>query len=217
MIGIGPRGRQGAFTGDEAVAGPLLVLGLGNPGGGYESQRHNVGARAVERLAARLGTRLVRGRSPAWTGAVDYGGRRLVLARPRTFMNESGVAGVRLLRDLDLQPSRLVVVYDDLDLPVGRLRVRRGGSPGGHNGIRSLQAHLRTQEFPRVRIGIGRPPAGVDPIEYVLGEPDPEERELLGAACLRAGEAVLAIASRGIDAAMGEFNRANAPEGGDGD
>lgn len=212
MIRTSPDAGRGSVAADDAA--PLLVLGLGNPGGGYEAQRHNVGARAVEGLAARLGTRLARGRSPAWTAATEYEGRRLVLARPRTFMNESGVAGVRLLRDLDIQPSHLVVVYDDLDLPVGRLRVRRDGSPGGHNGIRSLQAHLRTQAFPRVRVGIGRPPAGVDPIEYVLGIPARAEQDLLAEACERAGEAVLTIATSGIEAAMSEFNRVISHEGG---
>ena len=187
--------------------GPILVIGLGNPGAAYEGQRHNVGARVVELLAARLGVRLKSGRSPAWTGRGQHAGREIVLARPRTYMNESGVAGARLLRDFGLTLEQVLVVYDDLDLPVGRLRLRRSGSPGGHNGLRSLQAHLRSQEFARLRVGIGRPPPGVDPIEYVLGHPVGEERELLEGACERAADAALSVAERGLEATMSEYNR----------
>jgi PTH1 family peptidyl-tRNA hydrolase len=122
-------------------------------------------------------------------------------------MNESGIAGARLLRDLGLTLEQVLVVYDDLDLPVGRLRLRRSGSPGGHNGLRSLQAHLRSQEFARLRVGIGRPPPGVDPIEYVLGRPDGEERELLDGACERAADAALSVIERGLEATMSEYNR----------
>jgi PTH1 family peptidyl-tRNA hydrolase len=122
-------------------------------------------------------------------------------------MNESGVAGARLLRDFGLTLEQVLVVYDDLDLPVGRLRLRRSGSPGGHNGLRSLQAHLRSQEFARLRVGIGRPPPGVDPIEYVLGHPVGEERELLEGACERAADAALSVAERGLEATMSEYNR----------
>ena len=194
--------------------GPLLVIGLGNPGPAYEGQRHNVGARAVELLAARLGVRLRAARTPAWTGRGRYAGREILLARPRTYMNESGVAGARLLRDLGLTLEQVLVVYDDLDLAVGRLRLRRSGSPGGHNGIRSLQAHWRSQEFARLRVGIGRPPPGIDPIDYVLGHPEGEERELLEGACGRAAEAALWVAERGLEAAMTEYNRGTGGNGG---
>ena len=194
--------------------GPILVIGLGNPGAAYEGQRHNVGARVVELLAARLGVRLRGARNPAWTGRGHHAGREIVLARPRTYMNESGVAGAKLLRDLGLTLEQVLVVYDDLDLAVGRLRLRRSGSPGGHNGIRSLQAHWRSQEFARLRVGIGRPPPGVDPIDYVLGRPEGEERKLLEGACERAAEAALSVAERGLEAAMTEYNRG---AGGNGD
>ena len=107
--------------------------------------------------------------------------------------------------------DQVVVVYDDLDLPLGRLRLRAGGSPGGHNGIKSLQNHWGSQQFSRVRIGIGRPPEGVDPIEYVLGRPSDREREELASAELRAGDAVLKLAEVGIAEAMTEFNRSVSP------
>ncbi len=195
----------GELTGESQ--GPLLVLGLGNPGPNYELQRHNAGARVVALLARRLGGHLRSGRTASWTARVRSGGREVVLARPRTFMNESGVAGARLTAELRLSLDHVLVVYDDLDLKVGRLRLRRAGSPGGHNGIRSLQAHWHSQEFARVRIGIGRPPEGVDAVEYVLGQPEGEEAALLNEACERAADAVLAVAERGFESAMAEFNR----------
>ncbi|MGH7641349.1 MAG: aminoacyl-tRNA hydrolase [Candidatus Dormibacteria bacterium] len=187
--------------------GRLLVIGLGNPGAEYGSTRHNLGAQTVESLAQRLGIRLRGGRGPAWTARRELAAGELILARPKTFMNESGVAGARLLRELELRPEEVVVVYDDLDLAQGRIRVRERGRSGGHNGLRSLQAHWRTQAFPRVRIGIGRPPEGMDPIDYVLAQPGPAERELLDRACVRAGDAVLAIQGQGLSWAMTEFNR----------
>lgn len=196
-------------------SGPLLVLGLGNPGPEYELQRHNVGARVVALLARRLGTRLRSQRLPAWTGSVRRGERELVLARPRTYMNDSGVAGARLLRELHLGLDQVLVVYDDLDLAVGRLRLRRSGSPGGHNGIRSLQSHWRSQEFARIRVGIGRPPDGVDPVEYVLSRPEGSEAEALEGAVELAADAVLEVADRGLESAMTDFNRNRvAPAGG---
>jgi PTH1 family peptidyl-tRNA hydrolase len=186
---------------------PLLVLGLGNPGPEYAHQRHNVGADALQLLAQRIGTRLGAYRGPAWVGRGHWKGRELVLAQPRTYMNDSGVAGARLLADFGLGLDQVVVVYDDLDLSLGRLRVRAGGSPGGHNGIRSLQSHWRSQNFARVRVGIGRPPPGVDPIEYVLGRARGREREELELACERAAEAVLVISEKGLEEAMTQFNR----------
>ncbi|MHB1524747.1 MAG: aminoacyl-tRNA hydrolase [Candidatus Dormibacteria bacterium] len=186
---------------------PLLVLGLGNPGPEHLHQRHNVGADALHLLAQRLGTKLGHYRGPAWVGRGVWQGRELVLAQPRTYMNESGLAGARLLADLALGLDQVVVIYDDLDLAIGRLRLRAGGSPGGHNGIRSLQTHWRSQQFARVRIGIGRPPPGVDPIEFVLGRARGREKEDLERACARAAEAVLMISEKGLEEAMTEFNR----------
>ncbi len=186
---------------------PLLVLGLGNPGPEYEGTRHNAGARAVAQLARRLGVKLGPHRGPAWLARARLPGRELVLARSKTYMNDSGVAGARLVRELELSLEDVVVVYDELDLELGRLRIRSGGGTGGHNGMRSLQAHWRSQDFARVRIGIGRPPEGMDPIEYVLGRPGPDEQEQLERSCARAGEAVLTIAEEGLEVAMTSFNR----------
>lgn len=184
-----------------------LVLGLGNPGSEYEGTRHNAGAEALGRLARRLGVKLGSYRGPAWVARVRFADQELVLARPKTFMNDSGVAGARLLRELELPLSRVIVIYDELDLELGRLRIRASGGTAGHNGLRSLQAHWRSQDFPRIRIGVGRPPVGVDPIEFVLGRPLGAERDLFLAACERAAEAVLSIVRDGLEATMTEFNR----------
>jgi PTH1 family peptidyl-tRNA hydrolase len=191
---------------------PLLVLGLGNPGAKYAHQRHNAGADAVQLMAERVGTRLDGKLGPAIVGKGRWEGRELVLALPRTYMNESGVAGARLLREFSLDLDSVLVIYDDLDLPLGRLRLRAGGTPGGHNGIRSLQSHWRSQQFARVRIGIGRPPDGVDPIEFVLGRPQGEERKRFEAACARAAGAALVYATSGLEEAMTQFNRTPAKD-----
>jgi len=185
---------------------PLLVLGLGNPEPAHAGQRHNVGFDVLQLLASRFKTKLGRYPGPAMVARVDWKGRELILAKPRTYMNDSGIAGAHLTRTLQVGLERVLVVYDDLDLPVGRLRLRATGSPGGHNGLKSLQAHWRSKDFARIRVGIGRPPAGVDPIEYVLGRPGGAERKQLDAACARAADAVLVVASDGIEPAMAEFN-----------
>jgi PTH1 family peptidyl-tRNA hydrolase len=189
-----------------------LVIGLGNPGGEYEGTRHNVGAEAIGILARRLEVKLGAYRGPAWLARKAVDDRELILARPKTYMNESGVAGARLVRDLKVPLESVVVVYDDLDLKQGRLRIRARGGTAGHNGLRSLQAHWRSQEFPRVRIGIGRPPAGEDPIEFVLQRPTGQDREVLERACERAADAVLAIARDGLEPAMTEYNRIDQAE-----
>ncbi|MHB1501397.1 MAG: aminoacyl-tRNA hydrolase [Candidatus Dormibacteria bacterium] len=186
---------------------PWLVLGLGNPEPEHAGQRHNVGFDVVRLLSSRLGTRLGRYRGPAWLARASWEGREVLLAQPRTYMNESGIAGAHLTRSLGIGLERVLVVYDDLDLALGRLRLRASGSPGGHNGIRSLQAHWRSQDFARVRVGIGRPPAGVDPIEYVLGRPQGADRECLTATVERAADAVLLTVESGLEEAMSRFNR----------
>jgi len=189
------------------TAAPLLVIGLGNPGGEYDGTRHNAGAEALGILARRLEIKLGAYRGPAWVARKVVEDREVILARPKTFMNESGVAGSRLARDFKVPLEAVVVVYDELDLKLGRLRIRARGGTAGHNGLRSLQAHWRSQEFPRVRIGIGRPPGGQDPVEYVLGRPSGRDREILDRACGRAADAILAIATEGVEQAMTEYNR----------
>jgi PTH1 family peptidyl-tRNA hydrolase len=189
-----------------------LVIGLGNPGGEYEGTRHNAGAEAVGILAERLGVKLGRYRGPAWVARKVVEDRELVLARPKTFMNESGVAGARLVRDFEVPLEAVIVVYDELDLKLGRLRIRAKGGTAGHNGLKSLQSHWRSQDFARIRIGIGRPPPGDDPIDFVLTRPNPEDREILERACSRAADAVLVMARHGVEQAMTEFNGVDVEE-----
>jgi PTH1 family peptidyl-tRNA hydrolase len=189
-----------------------LVIGLGNPGGEYEGTRHNAGAEAVGILAERLGVKLGRYRGPAWVARTVVEDRELVLARPKTFMNESGVAGARLVRDFEVPLEAVIVVYDELDLKLGRLRIRAKGGTAGHNGLKSLQSHWRSQDFARIRIGIGRPPPGDDPIDFVLTRPNPEDREILERACSRAADAVLVMARHGVEQAMTEFNGVDVEE-----
>jgi peptidyl-tRNA hydrolase, PTH1 family len=185
-----------------------LVIGLGNPGAEYASTRHNVGWRTLAELERR--GRFVRerreGPSRVREGSLD--GHDVVFARPTTFMNLSGRAGRHLTTRYGTDPADAIVVHDDLDLPLGRLRLRRGGSAGGQRGVRHLIDSWQTQDFMRVRIGIGRPPPGVDPVDYVLQSFDPDERERLPAIIDRAADAVTTIVREGLEPAMNLFNRA---------
>ncbi|MGH7610135.1 MAG: aminoacyl-tRNA hydrolase [Candidatus Dormibacteria bacterium] len=183
------------------------MLGLGNPGAEYDGTRHNAGAATVAVLVGRLQTRRRGFRGPAWVAEAQLPGRSLLLARPKTYMNDSGAAGARLLGQFGLGLEAVVVVHDELDLELGQLRLRPGGGTAGHNGLRSLQTHWRSQDFARVRIGIGRPPPGEDPIDYVLARPGGGEARALERSLERAADAVLAIADHGLEQAMTEFNR----------
>jgi PTH1 family peptidyl-tRNA hydrolase len=183
----------------------FLIVGLGNPGRRYRGSRHNLGHEVVLHLADRLGVRL---EEDGWarTGRARIDSTTVVLAVPETYMNVSGQAVRDLLRRRRRDPGDLVVVHDDLDLPLGRLRLRPGDGAGGHNGIRSIIADLGTGAFPRLRIGIGRPPEGVDPVEFVLSRFTPEERPIVDEAVSKAAEAVVTIARDGLQAAMTRYN-----------
>jgi PTH1 family peptidyl-tRNA hydrolase len=183
----------------------LVIIGLGNPGRRYRGTRHNVGREVVESLAARIGVRL---EDDGWarTGRARVDGVIAVLAVPETYMNVSGQAVRDILRRRRRRPSDLLVVHDDLDLPLGQLRLRPGNGAGGHNGIRSIIEELGTSLFPRLRIGIGRPPAGVDPAEFVLDRFTTEERRVINAVLSRAVDATLAVATEGLQAAMNRYN-----------
>ena len=193
--------------------GPRLIVGLGNPGSRYGNTRHNVGVWTVNLLARQHGVQLERhGQIDRASLVID--GQRVVLARPRAFMNACGPPVARELRRLGLTADSLLVIYDDLDLPVGRLRLRRAGSHGGNNGMRSLISALGTGEFGRARIGIDRPyedGRGVrDPEQiarWVLSRPAAAERLLLDGAVERAAEAVQLAVREGLETAMAEFNR----------
>jgi PTH1 family peptidyl-tRNA hydrolase len=186
----------------------VLVVGLGNPGSAFTGTRHNVGADVVTELARRHGTGHLRSlrAQRARVAEVDIGGCRVALAVPSTYMNESGHAVGLLVRRFGIEnPEALVVVHDELDLPPGALQVKSGGGLAGHNGLRSIEAHLHTTDFVRVRIGIGKPQGGSG-ADHVLDRPSPAERGLLQEATLRAADAVEAIVTDGIAAAMNRFN-----------
>ena len=185
----------------------LLVVGLGNPGAEFAGTRHNVGAEVIDLLAKRHGGQLKKAKERALVAEVLIGPNRVTLAFPITYMNESGQAVGPLVRRHGIDDlHRLVIVHDELDLPVGRLRVKVGGGLAGNNGLRSIKAHLKTDEFVRVRIGIGKPPSAEQGADHVLRRPSKAEREELAVMCERAADAVEAILADGADAAMARFN-----------
>jgi peptidyl-tRNA hydrolase, PTH1 family len=186
----------------------LLVIGLGNPGAEFEHTRHNVGADTVMLLAARSGERFrtVRG-AHARAAELRIGGHRVVAAFPDTYMNDSGRAAQALVRRYGIEDLEdLVVVHDELDLPVGRVKVKVGGGTAGHNGLKSIHAHLHDSGYVRVRIGIGKPPGRRSGADHVLRRPGSAERELLGVAVETAADAVETIATMGVAEAMNRFN-----------
>ena len=187
-------------------------MGLGNPGEQYAGTRHNAGADVVALLARRHGGRLRKGRERALVDEVKVDGRRLALAFPQTYMNDSGMAVAPLVRRFGVGDDleRLVVVHDELDLPVGRIRVKVGGGLAGHNGLKSIKAHLHSDAFCRVRIGIGKPPGRREGVDHVLRAPAKAERELLAVAIEEAADAVEMILAEGAAPAMNRFNTAPA-------
>lgn len=183
----------------------MLIFGLGNPGGRYARTRHNAGFQAVEFLARKHGAVLRRHRGYN-LAAADLYTEQVYLAQPLTYMNLSGKAVRKLRRKLRLEPSSILVIHDDIDLGPGVIRIRRGGSSGGHLGVQSVIEALGTRDFPRVRVGVGRPPAGMDPAEYVLQEMEGRELEEFLAWCRRAADAAESVVMDGMETAMNLFN-----------
>lgn len=197
--------------GKPGTPADLLVVGLGNPGDEYTGTRHNVGADTVALLAARHGERLRRGREHALVAEARIDGKRVALAFPQTYMNDSGRSVTALVRRHGIADlTRLVVVHDELDLPLGRLQVKEGGGIAGHNGLRSLREHLHSSDFLRVRIGIGRPPGRKQGADYVLRRPSKAERTELDVVVHEAADAVEMILSDGVAAAMNRYNQKGA-------
>jgi peptidyl-tRNA hydrolase, PTH1 family len=182
------------------------IVGLGNPGPEYARTRHNAGAMAVERLAARQGIPLTARRHHALYGRGTVAGVPALLALPQTFMNASGEAVRRLLAYYGLGPEHLLVAVDDINLPLGAIRVRRSGSDGGQKGLRSIGRHLGTTEFARLRIGVGALPPGRDATAFVLSPFRASERAEAEAAIDRAADAIQVAVGEGIEAAMNRYN-----------
>jgi len=183
-----------------------MVVGLGNPSPEYTDTRHNAGFMTVELLGERLGASYWRNEAGATTAMVRLGDEDLVLAMPQTFMNRSGRSVKRLVEAYEVPIDGLVIVHDDIDLPVGSVRAKRGGGHGGHNGLRSISGDLDSGEYLRVRIGIGRPPGRMDPADYVLEPLSRAALEGLQDAIPTAAQCVAHILEHGIDVAMQEFN-----------
>ena len=183
-----------------------MVVGLGNPGTGYEASRHNVGFRAVEALATRAGTTFRRRRYRSLFVLGNLHGEELLLVKPLTFMNDSGSAVSAWQQALGLDPVRIIVIHDDLDLPTSQLRIKPGGGHGGHKGVRSIIEALGSADFLRVKVGIGHPRCGSDPVDHVLGPFEEAERDEMKMAVGRAAEAVEVLLQEGLEAAMNRYN-----------
>ena len=182
-----------------------LVIGLGNPGPEYAGSRHNMGFLSVDELARRQRATVSHREAKSLTGAIRLGSSELVLAKPQTMMNRSGDAVKALRAKYGVPLERLLVVHDELDLPFGRLRVRRGGSSAGHHGLDSVIAALGTPDFIRLRVGVDRPTG--DGIDYVLGPFSPAEREALPQVMDRVCQAIASTIERGLDRTMTDFNK----------
>ncbi|MHB1296132.1 MAG: aminoacyl-tRNA hydrolase [Anaerolineae bacterium] len=182
-----------------------LIVGLGNPGREYAKTRHNVGFQCVDALAEAHQIALGKKRFCAVFGEGRIGEHRVILARPLTFMNESGRAVGPLAHWYKIPPTQVLVIHDDLDLPLGRIRLRPGGSSGGHRGVASVIETLGTGDFPRLRIGIGRPELG-DPVDYVLGAPSKDQEPVMRAALDRVLEIVPYYLDQGVQQAMNAYN-----------
>jgi PTH1 family peptidyl-tRNA hydrolase len=184
----------------------LLVVGLGNPGDDYARTRHNAGAEVVELLARRHGGKLHGSKGRARSDEVRIGSKRVALAIPLTYMNDSGEAVAGLMRRLGVEPDQIVIVHDELDLPPAVLRVKVGGGLAGHNGLRSIKQHLHTDDFMRVRIGVGKPPSKERGADHVLSRISKREREAMDVTLEEAADAVECIVTDGVDAAMNRYN-----------
>jgi peptidyl-tRNA hydrolase, PTH1 family len=190
---------------EENSRGRALIAGLGNPGPRYAGNRHNIGFMAVEQLARAHGIKLGRGRYNTRLGEGRIAGRPVILVQPQTFMNRSGDAIGPLAAYYRIDPANILVIYDELDLPLGTLRLREQGGTGGHNGMKSIANHLG-QGFPRLRLGIGRPSGRMDPAAYVLQDFSSEERKVVAEVLRQAQEAAETFLREGIDMAMTRHN-----------
>lgn len=183
-----------------------MIVGLGNPGPQYRNTRHNLGFEVIERLAVRLDVRKPVEKHQGVLAEAHHEGGKLLLVKPLTFMNRSGDCVAAAVRNRIFDPQDVLVIADDVNLPLGRLRIRAGGSAGGHNGLKSIIERLGTQDFHRLRIGVGSNATAQDLSDHVLSRFRPEEREAVEDMVARAADAALLWASAGVERAMNEFN-----------
>jgi peptidyl-tRNA hydrolase, PTH1 family len=189
-----------------SVDEPVLVVGLGNPGPRYAGNRHNVGFLVVDELAARVGGKFKAHKSGAEILECRLAGRRVALAKPRSYMNVSGGPVVGAARFYKISPENLVVIHDELDLPYATVRLKLGGGENGHNGLRSISKSLGTRDYLRVRFGIGRPPGRMDPADFVLRDFSATERKELALNVDHCADAVEALVAKGLEAAQNLFH-----------
>lgn len=183
-----------------------LLIGLGNPGREYAGTRHNFGFMLMDRLAVRLNARGMKVQSKAIVTTASYNERKLILAKPQTFMNLSGQSVQGLVHFYKLPLANVMILSDDLDIPFGTIRIRASGGPGGQRGLSSILEKLGTKDIPRMRLGIGRPPGRMDPADYVLQHFSRDESQLLSETLDRAADAALEFVTNGLNAAMNKFN-----------
>lgn len=184
----------------------FLIVGLGNPGREYRDNRHNVGFMLIDRIAVRLNARGMKVQSKAIVMDAKYEERKLILAKPQTFMNLSGRSVQGLAQFYKVPFTNLMILSDDLDIPFGAIRIRASGGPGGQRGLGSILEQLGTKDIPRLRIGIGRPPGRMDPAAYVLQDFSRDEMKLLSEVLDHGADAVLAFVTHGLNKAMNDFN-----------
>ena len=192
--------------GNKSSAVDWLIVGLGNPGAKYEKTRHNMGFQTVDLLADKTGVQLNKVKFKAAYNVVNFAGCKCLVMKPQTYMNLSGEAVREAAQFYKIPADRVLVIYDDVSLPVGKLRVRPTGSAGGHNGIKNIIAHLGTQEFPRVKIGVASPGVDGDMVDHVLGVPSQADRKLLAESFEKAIDAAECIIRSGCQQAMNKFN-----------
>ena len=191
-----------------------LIVGLGNPGRGYSNNRHNIGFACLSYFARRAGIHFDKKQCQARTGTGEVGGSKVVLAKPQTYMNSSGRSVSRLVKKFNLNLSDPIIIHDDLDLPLGKIRIRHGGSSGGHKGVESIITELENRDFIRIRVGIGQPTpvkntAQIDEaeiVDYVLSDFTPDEKQTVNLVIAKVSEAIVCFLTEGLMVAMNKYN-----------
>jgi PTH1 family peptidyl-tRNA hydrolase len=206
---VGKGKKSQGLLDDSPIKHTYLLVGLGNPGREYRNTRHNIGFKFIDEFAKHLGVEFSRNQSKALVTTARYVGNKIILAKPQTFMNKSGFATRELIKFHKIDFERLLVVYDDVDLPFGKIRIKPTGGAAGHKGMKSIIAQLGTNHFPRMRLGVGRQFPSKQAANYVLKPFSQEESELLAPILNRSVEGALAFIENGIEYAMTHFNRAD--------
>ena len=184
-----------------------VIFGLGNPGKDYEQSRHNVGFRVIDRLSCQQRIKLNDYLCQAWIGNGKIGRKQVLLAKPLTFVNAAGLSLFQIKQKYEINLENIIIISDDMDLELGKLRLARKGGDGGHKGLKSIIDSLQTEEFPRLKLGVGRPEKEMDLSEYVLGEFTSREKKIIEEAIKRASQAVEMVIEQDIDEAMRHFNK----------